>query len=61
MSPSGEKPHVHGPHCNHGHDHSHDHTPQVPAKRVERPRRNEPCWCGSGQKYKRCHLRADAG
>lgn len=19
-------------------------------------RRNEPCWCGSGQKYKRCHL-----
>ena len=23
-----------------------------------RPGRNEPCWCGSGQKYKRCHLRA---
>lgn len=21
--------------------------------------RNDPCWCGSGQKYKRCHLRAD--
>lgn len=21
--------------------------------------RNEPCWCGSGQKYKRCHLAAD--
>jgi len=21
--------------------------------------RNEPCWCGSGQKYKRCHLRED--
>lgn len=20
--------------------------------------RNEPCWCGSGQKYKRCHGRA---
>ncbi|WP_429187944.1 SEC-C metal-binding domain-containing protein [Aeromonas veronii] len=18
--------------------------------------RNEPCWCGSGQKYKKCHL-----
>jgi uncharacterized protein YecA (UPF0149 family) len=23
------------------------------------PGRNEPCWCGSGQKYKRCHLDAD--
>jgi hypothetical protein len=22
-------------------------------------RRNEPCWCGSGQKYKRCHLDRD--
>jgi hypothetical protein len=22
----------------------------------ERPGRNEPCWCGSGQKYKKCHL-----
>ena len=21
--------------------------------------RNEPCWCGSGKKYKRCHLRDD--
>jgi tetratricopeptide (TPR) repeat protein len=21
--------------------------------------RNDPCWCGSGVKYKRCHLRAD--
>jgi len=23
------------------------------------PGRNDPCWCGSGQKYKRCHLRED--
>ncbi len=23
------------------------------------PGRNEPCWCGSGKKYKKCHLRAD--
>ena len=22
--------------------------------------RNEPCWCGSGLKYKKCHLNADA-
>lgn len=24
-----------------------------------RPRRNQPCWCGSGRKYKRCHLAED--
>jgi len=22
--------------------------------------RNDACWCGSGKKYKRCHLEADA-
>jgi len=21
--------------------------------------RNDPCWCGSGKKYKRCHLEED--
>lgn len=21
--------------------------------------RNEPCWCGSGKKYKKCHLQQD--
>jgi hypothetical protein len=21
--------------------------------------RNEPCWCGSGKKYKHCHLHED--
>jgi hypothetical protein len=25
----------------------------------EKPGRNDPCWCGSGKKYKHCHLRAD--
>jgi SEC-C motif len=30
-----------------------------PAKRRERPGRNEPCWCGGGKKYKRCHADAD--
>jgi hypothetical protein len=20
------------------------------------PGRNDPCWCGSGRKYKKCHL-----
>ncbi|MEY3013641.1 MAG: Methionine aminopeptidase [Pseudomonadota bacterium] len=24
------------------------------------PGRNDPCWCGSGKKYKKCHLNADA-
>ena len=23
--------------------------------------RNEPCWCGSGKKYKKCHLDSDEG
>ncbi len=23
--------------------------------------RNDPCWCGSGKKYKQCHMRADHG
>ncbi len=27
--------------------------------RRERPGRNQPCWCGSGEKYKKCHLAAD--
>jgi hypothetical protein len=22
-------------------------------------KRNDPCWCGSGKKYKRCHMRSD--
>ena len=25
----------------------------------EKPGRNDPCWCGSGKKYKHCHLRED--
>lgn len=36
-------------------------TPEpVPALcRTERPGRNDPCWCGSGKKYKRCHMLSD--
>ncbi len=33
-------------------------TGPVTAPRT-RPGRNDPCWCGSGQKYKKCHLDAD--
>jgi len=26
---------------------------------IQRLRRNDPCWCGSGKKYKHCHMRSD--
>jgi hypothetical protein len=32
-----------------------------PARKREVPGRNDPCWCGSNVKYKKCHLRADEG
>ena len=41
--------HVHGPDC--GHDHAH---PPAPAAGVK-VGRNEPCPCGSGKKFKKCH------
>jgi hypothetical protein len=28
-------------------------------KEDRKPGRNEPCWCGSGKKYKHCHMRQD--
>ena len=42
--------HEHGPECDH------DHTPQEPIRRAE-PKigRNDPCHCGSGKKFKKCH------
>ncbi|HGG56485.1 MAG TPA: zinc chelation protein SecC [Nannocystis exedens] len=43
-------PHVHGPGCDHEH---HAQAPYVRA--VPKVGRNEPCPCGSGKKYKRCH------
>jgi hypothetical protein len=36
-----------------------DYEPVQPVHREQRPGRNEPCWCGSGKKYKKCHLDAD--
>jgi uncharacterized protein YecA (UPF0149 family) len=33
-------------------------SPSRPVPGAE-PGRNEPCWCGSGEKYKRCHLDDD--
>lgn len=33
--------------------------PPEPVQRRHTPGRNDPCWCGSGKKYKKCHLDAD--
>jgi uncharacterized protein len=33
-----------------------DHAPRPPTRRVEKaPGRNDPCPCGSGRKFKKCH------
>jgi hypothetical protein len=32
---------------------------QEPPPPGQRPGRNDPCWCGSGEKYKYCHWRQD--
>lgn len=34
---------------------------QATHKPDKKPGRNDPCWCGSGKKYKHCHLRSDQG
>ncbi len=30
-----------------------------PVRSEKHPGRNDPCWCGSGKKYKHCHMRQD--
>jgi len=32
---------------------------QTVRKNKKRPGRNDECWCGSGKKYKKCHMRED--
>ena len=44
-------PHVHGPDC----DHDHDHIRAPYVRETPKIGRNEPCPCGSGKKFKRCH------
>lgn len=61
--PAQDVPHEHGPDCQHDHDHDHGHGSshvEAPFRR-EGPKlgRNDPCHCGSGKKYKRCHGAAD--
>ena len=44
--------HVHGPDCNH----DHEKAASEPFRREEAKQgRNDPCACGSGKKYKKCH------
>lgn len=38
-----------------GHNHDHDHGTPAQAKKGEDIGRNEPCSCGSGKKFKKCH------
>ena len=33
--------------------------PPAPIRRIPTPGRNDPCWCNSGKKYKKCHLESD--
>jgi hypothetical protein len=33
--------------------------PQQPVRKAAAPGRNDPCWCNSGKKYKKCHLESD--
>jgi hypothetical protein len=44
-----EEEHVHGPEC----DHDHEHVEPVPPSAVKAGR-NDPCPCGSGKKFKKC-------
>jgi methionyl aminopeptidase len=32
----------------------------TPAEKINMLQRNDTCWCGSGKKYKKCHLREDS-
>ncbi|MHB9798763.1 SEC-C metal-binding domain-containing protein [Pseudomonas sp. MT3] len=62
-----QEPHVHGPNCNHDHDHDHHHDhghvhgphcnhSHEPARNpLKDVGRNDPCPCGSGNKFKKCH------
>ena len=52
-----EHEHVHGPDCDHDHDAVEAPPEEAPVEPVVSAKvgRNEPCPCGSGKKYKKCH------
>jgi preprotein translocase subunit SecA len=41
------------------HPGSGDEGARQPVHSEKHPGRNDPCWCGSGKKYKHCHMRQD--
>ena len=45
------EPHVHGPDC----DHDHMAVPDTYRRVTPKLGRNDPCHCGSGRKFKKCH------
>ena len=50
--------HAHHDHDHHHHDHGHSHEHPVngnAAPAAPKVGRNDPCPCGSGKKYKKCH------
>ena len=48
--PDPDDAHVHGTDCDH------EHAPQEPFRRsAPKLGRNDPCHCGSGRKFKKCH------
>ena len=47
-----EEEHEHGPGCDHDHDALDEPVEQAKSEKVGR---NDPCPCGSGKKYKKCH------
>jgi uncharacterized protein YchJ len=47
--------HVHGPDCDHDHDHDHHGVAQPFRRETPKLGRNDPCFCGSGKKFKKCH------
>ena len=49
------EPHVHGPNC----DHDHEAVPDTYRRETPKLGRNDPCFCGSGRKYKKCHGAGD--
>lgn len=55
--PAHDHDHVHGPDCDHDHDHDHEHVHARQPYVRDAPKigRNEPCPCGSGKKFKKCH------
>jgi SEC-C motif len=47
--------HMHGPDCDHDHGHDHAHADETYVREEPKIGRNDPCPCGSGKKYKKCH------